>query len=516
MYISSFISGWTLSAKIIFSVALASLVTFPPFALYSVSNYQDAITASFVEKAVAISRLLDSHVRDVSDLADRERLWDNLQKTLWLNPDVLWIDLNERLGDQLIATVSTRPEQVGQASIEIGKRPFADGIVVYKTDHDETGKILKLTAPVHLGKRYVGSFSICMTLEKIEVLVAQATLFASFGFLSLLTIFCGILFLSLRSSVIKPIQGLISQVSKIEAGDFEAKANLSGGRELSSLANSLNSMTDTIKSRDLELEARSEKLEEINAELKRSSENVAKALVIAEHANHAKSEFLATMSHEFRTPLNAILGFSDLMRSQFFGPLGSKNYQEYMHDIHESGTHMLALVNDVLDISEIEAGKRSIVKEPIDLGELLSDCIKKLEILAREKNIPISFELEEGLPLLLADKRSIVQIAQNLLSNAIKYSGRDGAVACAAQRVNGRLAITFSDNGIGIPSNQIDRITDPFRRARTDPNVPQEGAGLGLSIVKSLVEAHDGDLIIDSTVDIGTTVTVTLPFDTKT
>jgi len=235
------------------------------------------------------------------------------------------------------------------------------------------------------------------------------------------------------------------------------------------------------------------------------------ALTDAERANQAKSEFLATMSHEFRTPLNAIIGFSEMLRGQYFGPLGSEKYGEYGDDIHASGRHMLALVNDVLDISAIEAGKRSFVKEIINVDELLNSCIRNVKNAAQNKSITLSVDVASGLPTLFADRRSGIQIVHNLLSNAIKFTQPDGKISVSASAVDREIVIKVMDTGIGISADHLPYITEPFIQENASPYITQEGTGLGLSIVKSLVEAHGGKLNIDSEVGKGTMVTVSLP-----
>jgi two-component system, cell cycle sensor histidine kinase PleC len=236
------------------------------------------------------------------------------------------------------------------------------------------------------------------------------------------------------------------------------------------------------------------------------------ALRDAEEANQAKSEFLATMSHEFRTPLNAILGFSEMMRTQYFGPLGSDNYTNYANDIHYSGKHLLSLVNDVLDIAAIEAGKRSIVKEPIVLDTLLKECMRNVQKAAEDGGIIVSLELPDDLPVLYADMRSAKQIFLNILSNATKFTDRDGTILVSATATLDEVVVSIKDTGDGIAADKLSIITEPFSQTNSDPYNAQEGTGLGLSIVKSLIEAHGGILDIESEVGIGTTVTLMFPF----
>jgi len=244
---------------------------------------------------------------------------------------------------------------------------------------------------------------------------------------------------------------------------------------------------------------------------KQAEDALQAALAEAERANSTKSHFLATMSHEFRTPLNAILGFSEMLRGQYFGPLGADTYTEYANDIHSSGKHMLALVNDVLDISTIEAGKRFLVKETIAIEDVLKHCIRDVEKSADDNNINLVLEVLGDLPSLYADGRSVTQIIQNLLSNAIKFTDQKGTIVISAEATDGKMKISVKDTGMGIPADQLPNITEPFSQADSNPHRTQEGTGLGLSIVKSLVEAHDGTLEIISDLGKGTTVTVTFP-----
>tara|TARA_E500000318_G_scaffold16930_2_gene17135 strand:+ start:1640 stop:3859 length:2220 start_codon:yes stop_codon:yes gene_type:complete len=236
-----------------------------------------------------------------------------------------------------------------------------------------------------------------------------------------------------------------------------------------------------------------------------------RALLDAERANRAKSEFLATMSHEFRTPLNAILGFSEMLSQEVLGPVGTPAYKEYADAINDSGNHMLALVNDILDISAIEAGKRVIMKEEIGLLELLRESTVEVSKIAADKSI----NLEVGVPSaplrLFADLRSVRQIILNLLSNAVKFTPEGGWIRLSAQPDRGdMIALIVEDSGEGIATDKLPTITDPFSQANTHPHHSNEGTGLGLSIVKSLVDAHSGELRIESTLGVGTKVTVWL------
>ncbi len=243
----------------------------------------------------------------------------------------------------------------------------------------------------------------------------------------------------------------------------------------------------------------------------RTEKALQEALNDAEEANLAKSRFLETMSHEFRTPLNAILGFSEILRMHYFGPLGAENYDIYANDIHDSGEHMLELVNDILDIAAIEAGKRVPFYEEFDLALMLKDALQSFERKAKKENISLTLDISENLPKMSADSRSIKQIFLNIMSNAIKFTMKNGRINISVNCDGHNFVINIKDTGIGVSAEQISKITDPFSQTSNDPHVFQMGTGLGLAIVKSLVEVHDGELNIDSEQHVGTSVTVALP-----
>lgn len=232
------------------------------------------------------------------------------------------------------------------------------------------------------------------------------------------------------------------------------------------------------------------------------------ALAASERANQAKTEFLATMSHEFRTPLNAILGFSEMLRAQYFGPIGAKNYEEYASDIHNSGQHLLGLVNDILDISAIEASKRTMLKEQISVLDMINRAMKNVHQKAWIAGLRITIDVSNDLPYLVADQRSVLQILMNILSNAVKFSEPGGKISISASATDSMITIMIADTGLGIDAETLPLVTDPFAQSQSNPHLAEVGTGLGLTIVKSLMDAHGGSLQIESTIDIGTTVTL--------
>jgi two-component system cell cycle sensor histidine kinase PleC len=250
-------------------------------------------------------------------------------------------------------------------------------------------------------------------------------------------------------------------------------------------------------------EERSRELVDLNRKYMKETER-------AEAANRAKSEFLANMSHELRTPLNAIIGFSELMEQGLFGPLGSERYEEYATDINSSGKYLLGVINDILDMSKIEAGQFSLDREEIDLGPLISETVRVVSLQAAQKAITVETRIADALTL-VADRRAIKQIVINLLSNAVKFTGQGGHISVRARNTSGALVLTIEDNGCGIPKDALGKLGRPFEQVQNQFSKSHAGSGLGLAISRSLAELQGGALKIRSTEGVGTIVSVRIP-----
>lgn len=232
----------------------------------------------------------------------------------------------------------------------------------------------------------------------------------------------------------------------------------------------------------------------------------------AEEANLAKSRFLASMSHELRTPLNAILGFSEVMGSEVLGPMTNNTYRDYAHDIHSSGQHLLQLINEILDLSRIEAGRYQLNAEPLSLVHAVEESCHMMTLRARGKDIRIIEEFEPGMPLLYADERAVRQITLNLLSNAVKFTATGGEVRVrVGWTAGGGQYLSVKDNGPGIAEDELPVVLSAFGQGSIAIKSAEQGTGLGLPIVQGLIALHGGSFDIFSKLREGTEVLVTFP-----
>lgn len=245
-------------------------------------------------------------------------------------------------------------------------------------------------------------------------------------------------------------------------------------------------------------------------ELERANKLYIGAKERAEEAYRTKSEFLANMSHELRTPLNAIIGFSELMQTEFHGPIGDERYSGYVHDIHDSGSFLMKVVNDILEMSKIEAGRLVLDLKEFDAESMLNEAIQMVSVQAQESGIAIEREIASPMRL-VGDERALKQTLVNLLSNAVKFNSEEGRIHIRARPLGQSVAISIQDTGAGISEQDLKRIGQPFEQVQSQISKNHTGSGLGLAIAKSLVHLHGGSMKIRSSLGVGTIVSVRLP-----
>jgi len=241
------------------------------------------------------------------------------------------------------------------------------------------------------------------------------------------------------------------------------------------------------------------------------SDSLAAAKEQAEVANRAKSEFLANMSHELRTPLNAIIGFSEIMKDELSGPIGNPYYNEYVRDIYVSAKHLLDVINDILDVSKVEAGKIELQENAFDVATVIQSAIRLVIERATEADVAIEFDPKPDLPELMADQRRVKQMLLNLLSNAVKFTPPGGKVTVTTEIDGGGLEICVRDTGIGVAPDKIPVVFTPFAQVDGSLKRKYEGTGLGLSLTRGLIELHGGAITMTSAPGEGTSVTLWFP-----
>jgi signal transduction histidine kinase len=308
----------------------------------------------------------------------------------------------------------------------------------------------------------------------------------------------------MRKSMVRPIRQIATTAQRVTLyKDYSLRVN-SGAiagypREIELLIESFNAMLQEIEDRD--------------GRLMRKTVELEKAKQHAEAANTAKSQFLANISHELRTPLNAIIGFSTMLKDQQFGPLGDNKYSEYSADIHDSGKHLLDMINDILDLSQAESGKLSVKFDQLVLSKVIDKALNIVAAEAQGKNITIRTQIPDKLPKIVADRVRLMQILLNILSNAVKFSETGSEVVLSARAEAGKnglhfFTLTVEDHGIGMRPEEISKAFTSFNQADAGLNRRYDGVGLGLPLAKRLIELHHGRITIESKKGAGTKVII--------
>ncbi len=374
-----------------------------------------------------------------------------------------------------------------------------DGRVLYEWQRpgaSSIGRLVSFSRDIRLKGELFGSFTAAWDPSTADAQINRHAIIAAAVVGAVCLMLSLLVYLLIRRLAITPINRIAERLTNFYRGVLDSKTELPAFapaelRRLEKAASTLGELMALQEQRNVEREA-------------------ARSAAVA--ANRTKSEFLANMSHELRTPLNAILGFSEAMQMQMHGPLGSDKYDEYVGHINESGAHLMALINDILDISKIEFGKQELDEGEMDLGRAVRSSITLVRERARVGNVRIVDNLLSRHIRVVADERKIKQILLNLLSNAVKFTPPGGQVALSwtIDETKG-VVIEISDTGVGIAKNQIAKVLEPFGQVETSLVRRHEGAGLGLPLAKALIELHGGSFEIESTVGVGTRVRFSIP-----
>ena len=454
------------------------------FVVLEINNYRSALE----QELTAIAQITSSNSTAAIIFDDRTAANETLA-ALDARPHIETAGIFTPDGRLFAGQSDGTPHTAGKYSPEsLAKSPLDSEppYEMYWTRHS-----VDLHGPIRLDGQVIGIIHIRSNLDHIQATIGTY-LSIVLVIVALAIALAWLLAAMLQRQVTAPIFGLLETVSAVaRERDYSLRAHKHSGDELGALVDGFNAMLAETEVHKVEL-------------------NTARNL--AESASQLKSDFLAQMSHELRTPLNAILGFSDFMLSEPHGPLGHESYLEYTRDIHGGGQHLLGVINDILDMSKIEAGAVELHEEVLDAEALLSESAKLLRERASNAGVSLRAEVEPGLPYLYGDGQLIKRGLLNLLYNAIKFTPSGGQISVRADATSdGAIALTVIDNGIGIASQQIEQCLTPFGQAENVLRRTHDGTGLGLPMVKSLIELHGGTLDLQSALGEGTKVTLQFP-----
>ncbi len=469
----------------VLTTMIVVLIASSVFVGLEINNYRRAL----VQELTAIAQITSSNSTAAILFGDRAAARETLA-ALRARPNIDAAAIYTPDG-QIFAHHAARPSS---AADEVLPPDFLAG---FSTADEPPFKIVwtlrsvDLFGPIRLDKEIIGGLLIRSSLDQIGATIG--TYLSVVAVIILLSIVLAWwLAARLQRQVTHPILGLLDTMQSVSREhDYSLRAQKHGRDELGNLVDAFNEMLTETEAHKVELNAAREQ---------------------AESANRMKSEFLAHMSHELRTPLNAILGFADFMLSEPHGPLGDASYREYMLDIHDGGKHLLGVINDILDLSKIEAGATELSEGLIDVRGLIKESIRLLRDSAEQADVNVRIAAAPNLPDLYGDERILKRGLLNLLSNAIKFTPAGGQITVRGGAQPGyEYLISVSDTGIGIAPEHISHVLSPFGQAENVLTRSHQGTGLGLPLVKSFVELHGGRLDLQSTLGEGTEVTLRLP-----
>ncbi len=423
---------------------------------------------------------------------------------LGLNPDLAYVALYDRRDEPVFILNNT-----GAHLAEEPDRPGVQGV------GELADGIYDVAEPVVYRAQVVGKLRLGFSTAS---LMRDARMARNSGIRMGLVAFLIGLFVTyflLQSVFLQPLSQVVAATRAMSHGHLSHEVRVASGDEFGELATAFNEMARSIRAgrenleqrvaqRTKELSIANERLRDSELKLQMANQDLASA-------NRLKSEFLANMSHELRTPLNAIIGFSELLQDQVFGPLNERQ-AKYVGNILTSGRHLLQLINDILDLSKIEAGRMDLNLETFALREALSEVETIVNPLAARKRIALKLDLDASLPPVVADRSKVKQIMYNLLSNAIKFTGEGGSVTVSDRLADGWIEVSVRDTGIGIRPEDTERVFQEFRQADGSAARQYEGTGLGLALTRRFVRMHGGEVWLQSEVGKGSTFFFTLPY----
>lgn len=476
-----------LSLLLVFISAFSVLLTTLAFSIFNFSH----IRQNMVDELTLTAQILGERSSAAIIYRDEASAHEFL-KVFGLKPSIMFACLYDKTGTPFAHYTGDN------ATTKLCPKYSEEHITEFTHDR------LYLSRNIILVGEIAGAIYIESDVDEIQQAI-QRNIFTALIICVAVMIISVILALRLQGQVSRPIYELFKTARAIyEGGNYSVRANVSDAhtQELSTLVNTFNKMLTHIEERDQELLQKTVALEE--------------AKEIAESASRTKSDFLACMSHELRTPLNAIINFSEIMCKEMMGPMANDKYREYALDINSSGSHLLSIINDILDLSKAEAGMIHIDESNVDLKEVIAESVKTLSERAKEGNVILTVDVDEDLPVIFVDRLRIKQVILNLLSNAVKFTEDGGEVTISAKveyrkKAPSAFVLSVQDTGIGIAKQDIEQAMRRFGQVYNGFSRKFDGTGLGLPLTKRLTELHGGKLTIKSAVGKGTTVSIRFP-----
>jgi signal transduction histidine kinase len=477
-----------LSLKVKFSLLILALVvvTVGLVTAFLLRQQEQSLRAEMTKRGLTIAENLAAGAK--SSLLTNDHLSLNvLVKDALKDPDVAYVFIADQDGKvQAHTDVTLLGKPMERPA---GLAPPRDQVLVTPYSSPIHGKVIDVAVPLIFSKVPVGALYLGFSQRSID---ASLTTMRQQAFvITAVLLLVGIVgAVGLSTVLSRPIFRLVNGTRHIAAGNLDISLPVTSRDELGVLTESFNLMARNLRDKDL-------------------IEDQARQLEVA---SRHKSEFLANMSHELRTPLNAVIGFSEVLLERMFGDLNEKQ-EEYVNDILTSGRHLLSLINDILDLSKIEAGRMELALTSFDVGMALDNALTLIRERANRHGIALELTVEDGLSTIVADERKFRQIMLNLLSNAVKFTPDGGRIEVTAATRDGRAEIAVRDSGIGIADAEQDVIFEEFRQAGTASDRKAEGTGLGLALTRKFVELHGGTIWVRSAVGEGSTFTFTVPLD---
>lgn len=490
-----------LGTKFALLVTLILLTTLSVVTFFSVRTQQNLFTDNLRSKSEALGSFV-SLISPGTILAyDFEGMTDYVREVSKDN-DVVYAVLIAANGINLTTYLDKSNPIIVEA---ITRHSNQSNILEIIADIDQRADIITLRYPINFDDEQIGTVALGVSTEQVDA-YTRRTLKRSLLTSGLIIVFLIIvLYMGFKIIVMRRIERLQSGLQHVAEGalGLEERIPEYSRDEIGALTASFNDMVERLTNSISEKDASAKKLADQTEALKNLRDE-------AVQANRHKSEFLANMSHELRTPLNAIIGFSEMLKERMFGDLNDKQ-SEYVTDIHSSGHHLLSLINDILDLSKIEAGHMELNRTVFNFPAALENAIALVKERASRRAITIEYHIDQSVGEFFGDERKFKQILLNLLSNAIKFTGDGGQVLVLATKEDNSIIVSVQDNGVGIAANDLDRVFDEFQQVGSESEAKNEGTGLGLALTKTFIEMHGGSISVESESGKGSKFSFTLP-----